>query len=489
MSGRWWALVAVALATFMTYLDNNVVNVALPTIQRDLALTISGLEWIVSAYILVFAGLLLAGGRLADVFGPRAAFFTGLTVFTLASVAAGLAWNQETLIGARALQGLGAALVTPATLALLPRIFPDPRERATAVGVWSAVGALALAIGPLTGGFLSENAHWGWIFLINAPIGVVAAVIGARAIRVERVTPEQVATGQVTVASGRGATGRLSLDLPGLATSAVSLFALTYALIEGASRGWTSGPILGAFAVAAVAAVAFLVVESRTAQPMIDLTLFRERVFSGGLLAMGLWAFGVFGIYFFTAIYLQSALGFSPIEAGAGFVPMALLMAVSATVAPRLAERFGSGPTVAAGLGLMAVAVAGLSSAGEGSHYGDLLPWFLVYGLGGGLLVPLTNVVLNAMPPARAGVASGVLNVSREVFGLLGVTILGAVLSARQSALTGPPLHTFLEAYRFTLLIAGAIVLVGVPVSLYSLRRTRTAASVPAESAVPEPVA
>ncbi|GIH33004.1 MFS transporter [Microbispora amethystogenes] len=507
MSGRWWALVAVALATFMTYLDNNVVNVALPTIQRDLALTISGLEWIVSAYILVFAGLLLAGGRLADVFGPRTAFFTGLAVFTLASVAAGLAWNQETLIGARALQGLGAALVTPATLALLPRIFPDPRERATAVGVWSAVGALALAIGPLTGGFLSENAHWGWIFLINAPIGVVAAVIGARAIRVERVTSEQATTGQVTTGrgttgrgttgrgttgrgtTGRGTTGRLSLDLPGLATSAVSLFALTYALIEGASRGWTSGPILGAFAVAAVAAVVFLVVESRTAQPMIDLTLFRERVFSGGLLSMGLWAFGVFGIYFFTAIYLQSALGFSPIEAGAGFVPMALLMAVSATVAPRLAERFGSGPTVAAGLGLMAVAVGGLSSAGEGSHYGDLLPWFLLYGLGGGLLVPLTNVVLNAMPPARAGVASGVLNVSREVFGLLGVTILGAVLSARQSALTGPPLHTFLEAYRFTLLIAAAIVLVGVPVSLYSLRRTRTAAPAVPVDAVAEPVA
>ncbi|MEU8199085.1 MFS transporter [Microbispora amethystogenes] len=482
MSGRWWALVAVALATFMTYLDNNVVNVALPTIQRDLALTISGLEWIVSAYILVFAGLLLAGGRLADVFGPRTAFFTGLAVFTLASVAAGLAWNQETLIGARALQGLGAALVTPATLALLPRIFPDPRERATAVGVWSAVGALALAIGPLTGGFLSENAHWGWIFLINAPIGVVAAVIGARAIRVERVTSEQATTGRAT-------TGRLSLDLPGLATSAVSLFALTYALIEGASRGWTSGPILGAFAVAAVAAVVFLVVEFRTAQPMIDLTLFRDRVFSGGLLSMGLWAFGVFGIYFFTAIYLQSALGFSPIEAGAGFVPMALLMAVSATVAPRLAERFGSGPTVAAGLGLMAVAVGGLSSAGEGSHYGDLLPWFLLYGLGGGLLVPLTNVVLNAMPPARAGVASGVLNVSREVFGLLGVTILGAILSARQSALTGPPLHTFLEAYRFTLLIAAAIVLVGVPVSLYSLRRTRTAAPAVPLDAVAEPVA
>ncbi|MGI5154205.1 MFS transporter [Microbispora sp. CA-102843] len=474
MSGRWWALVAVALATFMTYLDNNVVNVALPTIQRDLALTISGLEWIVSAYILAFAGLLLAGGRLADVFGPRTAFFGGLAVFTLASVAAGLAGSQETLIAARAVQGLGAALVTPSALALLPRIFPDPRERATAVGIWSAVGALALAIGPLTGGFLSENADWGWIFLINLPIGVIAAVIGLRSIRVER-----------------AAAGRAALDLPGLATSAVALFALTYALIEGESRGWTSAPILGAFAVFAVAAVSFLVVESRAAQPMIDLTLFRDRVFSGGLLSMGLWSFGVFGIYFFTALYLQSALGFSPTAAGAGFVPMALLMAVIASVSPRIAERFGSAGTVAVGLGLMAVAIGGLSSAGEGSHYGDLLPWFLLYGAGAGLLVPLTNVVLNAMPPARAGVASGVLNVSREVFGLLGITILGAILSARQSAVAGPPLHAFLEAYRFTLVIAAAIVLVGVPVSVYSLRRNRAAvaSAEPTEPAVAEPVA
>ncbi|MCT9934092.1 MFS transporter [Planotetraspora sp. A-T 1434] len=462
MTGRWWALVAVALATFMTYLDNNVVNVALPTIQRDLGLTISGLEWIVSAYILAFAGLLLVGGRLADVFGLRTVFFTGLGIFTLASVAAGLAGGQETLIAARAVQGLGAALLTPSSLALLPVIFPDPRERATAVGIWSGVGALALAIGPLTGGILSENADWGWIFLINAPIGALTAVIGFRSIRAQ------------SAAQGARAT-RARLDLPGLATSALALLALTYALIEGESRGWSSAPILGSFALAAVAAVAFLIVESRTAQPMIDLTLFRERIFSGGLLSMGLWAFGVFGIYFFTALYLQSALGFTPTQAGAGFVPMALLMAVIAVMSPRIAERFGTAGTVAAGLGLMAIAVGGLSSVGEGDGYTDLLPWFLLYGAGAGLLVPLTNVVLSAMPSARAGVASGVLNVSREVFGLLGITILGAILSSRESVVTGAPLHRFLEAYQFTLLVAAAIVLVGVPVSLYALRRGRTA--------------
>ncbi|GAA4572003.1 MFS transporter [Planotetraspora kaengkrachanensis] len=458
MTGRWWALVAVALATFMTYLDNNVVNVALPTIQRDLGLTMSGLEWIVSAYILVFAGLLLVGGRLADVVGLRTMFFTGLAVFTLASVAAGLAGGQEALIAARAVQGVGAALLAPTSLALLPAIFPDPRERGMAVGIWSAVGALALAVGPLTGGFLSENAHWGWIFLINAPIGLATAAIGLRSIRVPR-----------------GATARTGLDLPGLAASALALFALTYALIEGASRGWTSAPILGSFAVATVAAVAFLIVESRTARPMIDLTLFRERIFSGGLLSMGMWSFGVFGIYFFTALYLQSALGFTPIQAGAGFVPMALLMAVIATVSPRLADRFGNAGTVAAGLALMAAAIGGLSSVGAGDGYLDLLPWFLLYGAGAGLLVPLTNVVLSTMPTARAGVASGVLNVSREVFGLLGITILGAILSARENVATGAPLERFLDAYQFTLVIAAAIVLVGVPVSLFALRRSRTA--------------
>jgi len=314
---RWWALVAVALGTFMTYLDNNVVNVALPSIQRDLHLSISGLEWIASAYVLVFAGLLLAGGRIADVLGTRLAFFAGLAVFTVASVSAGLAQNQEMLIGSRAVQGIGAALLTPASLALLPALFPDPRERGTAIGVWGGVGALALAVGPFTGGWLSQHASWGWIFLINVPIGVATAVLGA-----------------VSIPAGkRGATR--GFDLPGIVTSSLALFALTYALIEGESRGWTSGSILAAFVVAAAAAIAFVIVETRSANPMMDLGFLRLRLFSGGLMAMGLWAFGVFGIYFYTAIYLQDVLGFSPTAAGSAFVPMALVMAVCATLADR----------------------------------------------------------------------------------------------------------------------------------------------------------
>jgi EmrB/QacA subfamily drug resistance transporter len=456
MRNRWLALVAVALGTFMTYLDNNVVNVALPSIQRELHLSISGLEWIASAYILVFAGLLLVGGRLADVLGMRSTFFVGLGIFTVASVAAGLAGSQEMLIGARAVQGIGAALLTPTALALLTELFPDPKERGAAVGIWGGVGALALAIGPLVGGYLSQHASWGWIFLVNAPIGVATAVLAA-----------------VTLPGGRRS-GNRSLDLPGLATSAVGLFALTYALIEGESRGWTSGLILASFALAALAAAAFVLIETRTEHPMVDLAFFRMRVFSGGLATMGLWAFGVFGIYFFTAIFLQNVLGFSPTEAGAAFVPMALVMAVMATLAPRLESRFGAGRTVAAGMALMGVAVGLLATVGEGDGYTDLLPWFLLFGVGGGLLVPLNNVVLSALPQARAGIASGMLNVSREVFGLLGITILGAILSNRQNAASGEPLHRFLAGYQFSLVVAAGLVVLGVPIALVALRRIRT---------------
>ncbi|MET0417628.1 MAG: MFS transporter [Actinoplanes sp.] len=460
---RWWALVAVALATFMTYLDNNVVNVALPSIQRDLGLTLEGLEWIASAYILVFAGLLLAGGRIADVLGMRGTFFTGLAVFTLASVAAGLAQSQELLIGARAVQGVGAALLTPVSLALLTQLFPDPRERGTAIGIWGGVGALALAVGPLTGGWLSEYASWGWIFLINAPIGIATAILAA-----------------VSLPPGRRSATR-GLDLPGLATSSLALLALTWALIEGESRGWSSAGILTAFAAAAASAIAFVVIELRSANPMMDLRFFRTRVFSGGLLAMGLWAFGVFGIYFFTAIYMQNVLGFSPTEAGAAFVPMALVMAVTATLAPRLEVRFGAARTVAVALALMAVSVAGISSYGEGTSYLDLLPWFLLYGVGGGMMIPLNNVIVGALPPERAGIASGMLNVSREVFGLLGITILGAILTNRANAADGSELHRYLEGYQFSLVVAAALVAVGVPISLWALRSVRSAPESPAD--------
>jgi len=469
MPRRWWTLVAVGLATFMTYLDNNVTNVAIPTIQRSLHLSISGLEWVVSSYILVFAGLLLAGGRLADVYGRRRLFVIGLSVFTLGSLFAGLAGSGGVLIGARLLQGLGAALVVPTTLAIIMATFDNARERATAIGAWTAIGAMGLAFGPLIGGFISQHLHWGWIFFINVPIGVITLAIAAFSVR-----------------ESRGAAARL--DLPGLVTSAATLFALTYALIEGHNHGWTSGLIVGAFAAAAAAAAMFVFVESRAAQPMVTISLFRSRVFSGGTVTMMLWAFGIFGIYFFTSIYLQNVLGFSPTKAGLAFVPMALCMALFASLAGPVSARLRPHRTVALGMLIMAAGLVLFARLGAGATFAGLLPGFLLFGAGAGLMnVPLTSAVLQSMPPDRSGVAGALLNASREVAGLLGITIIGAVLRSRQGAALQHgtrPAAAFLAGYHAGLALTVALVAFGAVVSYVALRRAASpAASSPLQAA------
>jgi EmrB/QacA subfamily drug resistance transporter len=364
MNRNRWTLVSVALATFMTYLDNNIVNVAIPDIQHELGLSTAGIEWVVSGYILTFAGLLLAGGRLADAFGRRRLFMIGLAVFTASSLAAGFAGGAATLIAARGVQGVGAALVTPTTLAIISATFADPRERNAAVGVWGGVGALALAVGPVLGGLLTQHVSWEWIFWINVPIGVATMALGAWSITESR-EPET-----------------RSLDLPGVGLSTVSLFALTWALIEGHDRGWTSTAILGAFALAALAGVAFVAVERRVAQPMVDVRLFARREFSGGIVALMLWAFGLFGIYFFTSLYLQNVLGFSPTKAGAAFVPMALLMAGGAIVSDRVAARFGAYRSTGFGMVAMGLAIGSVALLGKDASYLSLMPSFAVIGSG-----------------------------------------------------------------------------------------------------------
>jgi len=456
-SRRWWALAAVSLANLMAFLDNNIVNVAIPTIQRSLHLSVSGLEWVVSSYLLTLAGLLLVGGRLADVYGRRRVFLVGLAVFTLSSLAAGLAGSGAVLIASRAVQGVGAALVLPATLAIIMAAFTNVRERTTAIGIWAAVSALALALGPALGGLISQHLHWGWIFLINVPLGVItfglAVFYGAES--------------RAGSAAGR-------LDLPGVLTSALSLFALTYALIEGNVSGWTAPLILGAFAVAAVSAVAFLAIEARVAHPMVDLSMFRNRAFSGGSVTFMIWAFGILGIYFFTSIYLQQTLGFSPVEAGLAFVPMALCLAVFAGIAPRVEARAGAHRTVAAGMLLMVVGLVLFARLGEHAGYTSLLPGFLLFGAGAGLMnVPATNASMQAIPTARAGVASALINASREVAGLLGITVIGAVLRTRQGAALragASPVHAFVDGYHTGLLVTIVLMAAGVGVSYLTLR-------------------
>lgn len=449
-----WALLAVSLATFMTYLDNNIINVAIPTIERQLHLSQSGIEWVVSAYILVFAALLLAGGRLGDVLGLRRVFLGGLALFTVSSLLAGISGDLAMLIASRALQGLGAALLTPATLAIISISFPEPSVQARAVAAWSAVGALALALGPLLGGYLSQDVSWHWIFFINVPVGIATLGLALWAIPTAQ-------------------RHRRPLDLPGVLASTLALGGLTYGLIEGPQIGWSTYKVLAAFGLALAAALAFVVAERRDTDPMIDLTLFANRVFSGGLAALTLWAFGLFGIYFYTSLYLQDILGFGAIKAGLAFVPMALLIAVGAAVSDRVAARIGAYRSVGIAMALMATGIASITLLGAQSHFLDLMPGFAIIGMGGGLTIPLTATVLGVMPSERAGVASAVFNASREMGGLLGITVIGVILTSRlhaesHSGQSFP--SAFLSGFHLSLLAAGAMVAMGGATAWMALR-------------------
>jgi EmrB/QacA subfamily drug resistance transporter len=451
----------------MAYLDNNVTNVALPTIQRNLHLSTAGLEWIVSSYVLALASLLLVGGRLADVYGRRRIFLTGLVVFTVSSLAAGLAGSGDVLIAARAVQGMAAALMLPATLAILLHAFTEPRERTAAIGLWAAVGGLALAVGPVIGGIISQHIHWGWIFLINVPVGVITFAIALPSIAESRAQSRAE-----TSARSRGISSRL--DVPGLLTSTIALTALTYALIEGPNIGWTSAPIIAAFAAAVVTAAVFLTIETRVADPMVSLPIFRSRQFSGGTGTMMIWGFGILGIYFFTSLYLQDVLGFSPTKAGLAFVPMALCLAVFSGLAGRVVAIIGSHRTVALGMALMTVGLVLFARLGFGAGIGSLLPGFVLFGAGAGLMnVPLTNVVMESAPSAQSGIASALLNASREVAGLLGITVIGAVLRAREAAslrggASAP--RAFLDGYHTGLWVTIALLAAGVVLSYLTLR-------------------
>jgi EmrB/QacA subfamily drug resistance transporter len=478
MPRRWLTLVAVSLATFMTYLDNNVINVAIPTIQRSLHLSVAGLEWVVSGYVLVFAGLMLVGGRLADVYGRRRLFLIGLSVFTLSSLAAGLAGSGPVLIAFRASQGLGAAMLVPTTLAIIIATFDDVAERTRAIGLWTAIGALALAFGPLIGGFISQNFHWGWIFFINVPVGVATFVMAA-----------------LWMAESHGRTASRRLDVPGLAASAVTLFSLTYALIEGHDKGWTSSLILGSFALAAVAAAAFVVIEARSAQPMVAVSLFGSRVFSGGTGVVMMWAFGIFGIYFFTSLYLQGILGFSPERAGLAFVPMAVFVALFAGLSGPVAARIGARSTVALGLAIMTGGLVLFARQGLHASYLGLMPGFLLFGAGSGLMnAPLTSSVLDSMPADRSGVASALMNASREVAGLLGITVIGAVLRSREGVALrhgATQARAFVDGYHAGLTVTIGLAAAAIVVALVALRRAGgqaagpvTAGAAPAEPAM-----
>jgi len=468
---KWWTLWAVAFGLFMIMLDNTIVNVALPSIQRDLGIGISELEWVVNGYALTFAVLMLTGGKLADLLGRRLIFIVGLAIFTGASLACGLAPSAGFLIGARVVQGVGAALMNPATLSIITATFPA-RQRGMAIGIWAGVSALALAIGPLVGGLITQQVSWNWIFFINVPIGILAIVVA-----------------RVVIRESRDTSAEQRLDLPGLLTSAVGLFALTYALIEANNYGWTSARIIALFAVAVVGLAVFVLLELRQRVPMLDLSLFRNSTFAGANLVMLLVALAMFGVFFYVSLYMQNVLRYSPTQAGASFLPMTLCIVFLAPIAGRITDRVGARWLIASGMMLVAGSLVIFAQLDQHSNFWNIFPGLLIGGAGMAMaMAPTTATAMAAVEVDKAGVGSAVLNSMRQVGGSLGIAVMGAIVAAYVHVPATDPraLSEFVDGFQRALIVAAVIAFSAALVAAAMLRRP-----VHAEEAVrvPEEVA
>ena len=410
---KWWTLGAMCFALFMIMLDNTVVNVALPSIERDLGATVSSLEWTVNGYTLAFAVLLATGGRLGDIFGRRLAFLIGVVLFSASSATAGLAPDTTSLVVSRVVQGIGGALMMPATLSIVTNAFA-PSERGKAIGTWAGVSALALAIGPVLGGFLTEDVSWRAIFFINIPVGVGAVLASLFAVR-----------------ESRDHTVGREVDYAGVATLTPALTALVLALIEGNSWGWGSTSIVALLATSAVMLAAFVLVELRVSAPMVEFRLFASRNFVGANLIALIVSFAMFAQFFFLALYMQNILGYSPLQAGLRFLPATLMIVAVAPIAGRLTDRIGARIPIATGLSLVTAAMLWLTQVDASTSYGDLLPSFVLMGIGMALTMsPMSTAAMNAVTEAKAGIASGILSMNRMVGATLGVAVIGAVFQA-----------------------------------------------------------
>jgi EmrB/QacA subfamily drug resistance transporter len=463
---KWLTLGAVAFGLFMIMLDNTIVNVALPSIQRDLGIGISELEWVFNGYALTFGVLMLTGGKLADLLGRRLIFIVGLVIFTGASLACGLATSGDVLIGARVVQGVGSALMNPATLSIITATFP-PRQRGMAIGIWAGVAALALAIGPLVGGLITEHISWNWIFFINVPVGVLAIIVT-----------------RLVVDESRDTSAEQRLDLPGLLASGIGLFALTYALIEANTYGWTSGRIVGLFAVAAVGLAVFVLLELRQRVPMLDLSLFKNGTFAGANTVMLLVGLAMFGVFFYNSLFIQNIMGYSAVQTGATFLPMTMLIILVAPAAGKFSDRVGSRWLMAVGMILLSVSLFTFSRLDASSDFWNLLPGLLVGGLGMGfVMTPTTAAAMGSVTIDKAGVGSAVLNSMRQVGGSLGIAVMGAIVASQVDAPPGTPQAAagFVTGFQHALLVASLIALAGAFLSVAMVRKYRHA-----ETPVPE---
>jgi EmrB/QacA subfamily drug resistance transporter len=419
---RWLALIVLCMGDLMIVLDTTIVNVALPSIRENLEFSETSLAWVVNAYLLTFGGFLLLGGRLGDLFGHRKLFLIGLTLFTAASLACGLAQSQESLIAARAVQGLGGAVVAVVALSLVVTMFTEPGELAKAMGVISFVAAGGGSIGVLLGGVLTDVLDWHWIFLVNIPIGL--AVFAASL----RLRP-----------AGEVSSGERRMDVAGAVTVTVGLMVAVYAIVNGNDQGWTSGRTLGLLGVAAALIALFLAVEMRSRAPLMPLGMFRLRNIATANIVGVLWAAGLFAWFFLSALYMQLVLGYSPLEVGLAFLPANLIMAAfSVALSARLVTRFGIKLPLSAGLGVAAVGLLLFARAPvDGDYVVDVLPAMILLGCGAGVAFnPLLLAAMSDVEPRDAGLASGLVNTAFMMGGALGLAVLASLAASRTDSLT-----------------------------------------------------
>ena len=418
---RWLALLVLCLGDLMIVLDVTIVGVALPSIREDLGFSEESLAWVVNAYLITFGGFLLLGGRFGDLFGHRRLFLLGIALFTLASLACGFATSQEMLIGARAVQGIGGAVVSAVALSLMMTLFTEPAERAKAMGVFGFVASGGGSIGVLLGGVLTDVLDWHWIFLVNVPVGIAVVVLSV-----------------LLIPSAGVATASQKLDIAGAVTVTAALMLAVYAIVNGNEVGWGTARTLGMLAVSAVLLVTFLVIESRVESPLVPLRLFRLRNIAVSNVVGVLWAGSMFAWFFLSALYLQLVLGYSPLQVGLAFLPGNIIMGIlSIGLSAKLVLRFGIRPPLVVGLGFAGLGLLLFARAPvDGNFVVDVLPAMILLGLGAGMAFnPVLLAAMSDVEPTEAGLASGVVNTSFMMGGALGLAVLASLAAARTDTL------------------------------------------------------
>jgi EmrB/QacA subfamily drug resistance transporter len=465
LRSRWVALALIVTAQFMVILDVAVVNVALPSIKSDLGFSDSGLQWVVSAYAIVFGGTLLLGGRLADLFGRRRMFISGLVLFAVTSLLCGLAWSAASLVAFRGLQGLAGALMAPAALSLLMTTFPEGRERNLALGIYGGASGSGAAVGVLLGGILSSYLTWSWIFFVNVPVGVAAALLAP-----------------VLLAESRPDLGHRHFDVQGAATVTAGLMLFVYALTRATSDGWTAAPTLALIALSFGLIGLFLRIEHTSPWPLLPLRLFRLPTLAAANASMAIIASVVFSEFFLLTLYLQDVLGYSAVESGVAFTGFAVTVTVVSNLAQFPIARFGVRATLTAGLVASAISVAYLTRLPvHGQYFWDLFPGFVLGGAGLGLtFVPVTIAGLAGVQRADAGIASGLINTSRQIGGAIGLAAVSAI--AITTSHTGGPsaAGTLDDGYRSGLYALLGLLVLGIGVSALLVRPA--AAPAPAQT-------